>query len=105
MSEFCFYTNHVLLNSQSNNGYGPLSSDPNIKYRLQNLHSATSSPAAFAITQGEILVQEVSSDPSLVNVVLRPHKQPDLDLPKIEYIIYKGILKSSLVNGIGPFHR
>lgn len=100
MSEFCFYTNHVLLNSQSNNGYGPLSSDPNIKYRLQNLHSATSSPAAFAITQGEILVQEVSSDPSLVNVVLRPHKQPDLDLPKIEYIIYKGILKSSLVNGI-----
>lgn len=99
MAEFCFFTDHNLLNVQTSNAFGPVSSNPNTQYRLQNLHTATAPAPAYAIVQGEVLVQEVAADPTLVNIVLRPNKQPDLDLPKIEYIVYKGILKSSLISG------
>ena len=97
MAKFCFFTYHTLLHTQVDKPFGPVVANPNTAYRLQNLHSGSSPLPAFAITQGEILVQEVSA--SLVNIVLKPGIQPDFDFPKIEYIIYKGVLKSSLING------
>lgn len=99
MANFCFFTDHTLLNSQVNKPFGPTAANPNTEYRIQNLHSGTSPLPVFAITQGEILVQEVITNPLLVNIVLKPGVQPDFDFPKIEYIIYKGVLKSSLING------
>lgn len=70
-------------------------------YRLGNMFTASSSPKAFAITGGNILVQDVNGNSNLVNIVLKPFNQPELGFPKILYFIYKGILKSSLVNTNG----
>lgn len=80
------------------NAYGPISEN---EYRLVNLYSATTSPKAFAVSGGNLLVQENSANADLVNIVLKPTEQPDLDLPKISYIIYKNILKSSIIDSQG----
>ena len=99
MANFCFFTDHTLLNNQLDKVFGPTSTNPDTEYRIQNLHTGMSDLPAFAVTSGEILVQEVSTDPALVNIVLKPNNQPDFNFPRIEYIIYKGILKSSLIVG------
>jgi hypothetical protein len=92
-----FFTEPSKLNTQSSNqAFGVIDDD---NYRLGNLFSASSDLKAFAITSGRVLVQEVNGSSTLVNLVLKPDKQPDLDLPKIDYIIYKGIKKNTLING------
>ena len=98
MSDFYFYTEPELLSSQ-NSVFGSDSLSPNDIYSLNNLFSASSNPKAFAITSGTILLQEVAGNSNLVNIILKPSVQPDLDLPKIAFIIYKGILKSELISG------
>lgn len=73
------------------------------QYRLDNMFSAVSgqSPKAFAVTDGLVLVQEIGTT-GKYSIVLKPTTQPDLGLPKIDYIIYKGIKKESIVSGSGP---
>ena len=54
-------------------------------------------PRAFAITNGNLLVLR-NANPLLVNIIFQPDFQPSTVLPDIKYIIYKGILKESLVD-------
>ncbi|WP_147129047.1 hypothetical protein [Subsaximicrobium wynnwilliamsii] len=67
-------------------------------YRLGNMFSISSDAKAFAITDGLILVQQIGTT-DRYNIILKPSVEPDLNLPKISYIIYKGIKKSSLISG------
>lgn len=67
------------------------------KYRLGNMFSSTSSsvnPKAFAICDGVILVQEITGTDKYT-IVLKPSEQPELNFPKIDYILYKGIKKKA----------
>lgn len=92
---FHFFTEPNKLQDQSaNQAFGAI--DEN-NYRLNNIFSATSNPKAFAITSGSILIQPIDSN--TITLVLKPEEQPNLDLPKIDYIIYKGLQKTSLING------
>lgn len=70
------------------------------QFRLGNMFSSSAieAPKAFAITDGLILVQKIDGVDKY-NIVLKPSQQPDLNLPKIDYIIYKGIKKESIING------
>lgn len=70
------------------------------QYRLGNIFSssATEDPKAFAITDGLVLVQKINGVDKY-NIVLKPTQQPDLNFPKIDYIIYKGIKKDSIIDG------
>ena len=97
MADFFFFTDAELLQEQEAAlSFGVV--DKN-NYKIDSMHTASGTPKAYAVTSGKVLVQEVKDNPNLVNVVLKPLNQPDLNLPVIEYIIYKGILKSSLIVG------
>lgn len=106
MADFFFFTDLDLLNAQtSDQAYGPvLSGDPTYdankeKFRLTSMHAATVNPLAYAVCKGQILVQEDSTNPTLVNVILKPENHPNNDLPYIKYFIYRGILKNTLTDG------
>lgn len=94
---FHFFTEPAKLQNQTNGqAFGPI--DEN-NYRLGNMFSATSNAKAFAITGGNVLVQPIEGNSSEVNIILKPEEQPNLNFPKIDYIIYKGVVKSSIING------
>jgi len=93
---FYFFTEPSKLNVQTQNqAFGAIDED---NYRLNNLFTATSNAKAYAIASGNVLVQPITGSTTLVNVVVKPTDQPDLNLPKIDYIIYKGVEKSSLIS-------
>ena len=107
MTKFFFFTDFDLLQAQGNSDvFGAvLPADTDYiagkdRYRLGSKHKATANPLAYAMCKGQILVQQDSVTPTLVNIILKPDRQPDLGLPKIKYFIYRGILKSSLTDGI-----
>lgn len=106
MSDFFFFTDlDLLMNQGSNQAYGPvLSSDPiydsnKQSYRLTSVHSATTNPLAYAVCKGQVCVQQNEANSSLVNIILKPERQPNSNIPAVKYFIYRGILKSSLTNG------
>jgi len=88
----------LLVAQPQNNAYGPINEN---EFSLTNLFNASSTTKAFALTSGNILVQQTTANSDLVNIVLKPHEQPDLDLPKLNYVIYKGVLKSSIIDTVG----
>lgn len=93
-----FFTEPSKLDTQSSGQeFGAI--DEN-QYRLGNMFSssATEDPKAFAVTDGLILVQKINGTDKY-NIVLKPTQQPDLNFPKIDYIIYKGIKKDSIIDG------
>lgn len=93
-----FFTEPLKIQNQtSNQAFGAI--DVN-QYRLGNMFSAISgqTPKAFAITDGQVLVQKIGTT-NKYSIILKPTVQPDLNLPKIDYIIYKGIKEDSLISG------
>lgn len=93
-----FFTEHLKIQDQNlNQAFGAI--DVN-QYRLGNMFSAVSgeTPKAFAITDGQVLVQNIDGT-NKYSIVLKPTIQPDLNFPKIDYIIYKGIKEDSLISG------
>jgi hypothetical protein len=98
MADFFFFTDIDLLNVQTSDlAFGPLNGFENSKYRLCNLHTASSDPSAYAICSGSVFIQVDNTDSTLVNLVLKPSQQPVIDFPTIKYYIYKGIKKTSLI--------
>lgn len=82
--------------------YGPIS--PGMagtdEYRVTSVHTASFNPTAYAACDGIVCVQRIpNTTPPLVNIILRPLVQPALNFAPVKYIIYKGILESSLING------
>lgn len=97
MSDYYFFTEPDKLNSQiAAQSFGAIDAN---QFNIGNTFSATSDPKAIAVTDGVVLVQEISGVTDKVNLILRPLNQPDLDFPKISYYFYKGIKKTSLING------
>jgi murein DD-endopeptidase MepM/ murein hydrolase activator NlpD len=93
-----FFTEPLKIQNQSpNQAFGAI--DVN-QYRLGNMFSAISgqTPKAFAITDGQVLVQKIGAT-NKYSIILKPTVQPDLNLPKIDYIIYKGIKGDNLISG------
>ncbi|MCK6640910.1 MAG: hypothetical protein L6Q81_12585 [Bacteroidia bacterium] len=102
---FHFFTDIDLIASQqSNQSFGPagtttIASVVYDQYRLTSMHSASADLNAYAICSGIVFVQQDLGNSSLVNLILLPNESPNFDFPKIRFFIYKGILKSSLING------
>lgn len=99
-SDYYFFTDTNLLVAQASAGaYGPIakatSTDPD-EYRVTSLHTATSHPTAYAACDAIVCVQRIPGT-SLLNIILKPLVQPALNFAPVKYIIYKGILASSLI--------
>jgi hypothetical protein len=109
MSNFCFFTDadlSGLLNPQAQgSAFGVVSES---EFRVTSLHTAASTPRAFAICDGKVTAQQ-DSQTHIVNLILKPKDQPGggnrINFVAIKYIIYKGILKDSLIAGSGVADR
>ena len=95
-----FFTDIDLLQGQTGaQSFGAkVASNGNDIFQVTSQHSASASPKAYAVCKGKILVQPDEAEPLLVNIILKPEHQP-ANCPPILYYIYRGILKSSLVDG------
>lgn len=85
-----FFTNPALITQASNQAYGPVSEN---EFRLTTKFTASAGAKAFAICQGIVLVQPQKDQPTKVNLVIRPYKQPIQGI-NIKYFVYRGLNKS-----------
>jgi hypothetical protein len=102
-NNYYFFTDTNLLVAQTTGAYGPIAkaalTDPD-DYRVTSLHTASSNPTAYAACDAIVCVQR-GPNTALVNIILKPLVQPALNFAPVRYIIYKGILASSLIDGNG----
>lgn len=107
MGKMHFFTNPDLLNIQSSiQAFGAKSSETNggVQYDVFNtssIHSATVDAEAIAPMNGIVCFQEDINDNNLINVIICPSENTHLVNKIIKFIIYKGILKSSIVQSSG----
>lgn len=100
MAKVHFFTEHSKLTPQTPaDSFGPDLSNPSVTtiYNISSRFSLSATSKAFACQTGDIIVQESASNSSLVNIILKPYDT--ILATKVEYYIYRGILKSSLIAG------
>lgn len=98
-----FFTEaHLLDPTQPTNGaFGPDATNPTTVFHLTNKFTATANPKAFAVSTGQVLVQQ-TSDPDLVNVIIKPIHQGGIDFLDVKYFVYRGVLKEKLISTSDP---
>lgn len=101
MHFFCELTNLPALESQS---FGPIAVTPGPDYSKKfgisscfDLSSNTNAVKAFACQAGMMIVQQ-SSNPALVNLIIKPDKSSDIKFPPAVYYIYRGISAASFLD-------
>lgn len=71
-------------------GYGSVSAT---SFRLTSSFTASVGGAAlraYAVCRGAVLIQEVDGHPDLVNLVLKPERQPNPHYAPVEFFVYRG---------------
>lgn len=99
MGKYYFFTEPDILNTQpliNPISFGPVYNNELTQYRLTNFHSATQDAKAFAVCNGTVLGQLNGS--GSLNLVLRPSQQLYYNNLKIEFFVYRGLDKNSLIN-------
>lgn len=112
MGDLFFFTDVDLLNDTGSPGaqdtpdaFGPQTISA---FRLNSKHksNSTAAPHAYAVARGFILIHKIPGDSLHVNLILKPSDQPagngGIGLPRIKYIIYRNVLKNSLIVGSNP---
>ncbi|MCX6312072.1 MAG: hypothetical protein NT084_10615 [Bacteroidetes bacterium] len=100
------FTDFDLLPVQSGtNNFGPDTTNPTTEYRTWSaftgiLNSATQLKA-YAVSDGEFFIQEVTGNTNVVNLILKPDTQPESNYGLVKYIVYRGIKKSSFLDSNG----
>lgn len=107
MARFHFFTDISLFQNSgiqpASKAFGPIvSGDSDYvsgkdSFRLTSLHTSSSDLTAFAVCNGVVFVQEQSG--GLLNIILKPTDNPPFNFPKVKFYIYRGVKKSSLING------
>jgi len=110
MANLFFFTDTDSLNAQTED-YGPLLDGGN--YPREDLYQVTSKLLgtlgikAYVMLKGKIIAQEITTyapptlppaSPTHVNLILQPEDPLNINIGHIKYIIYKGILKSSIID-------
>lgn len=100
MSNFYFFTDPGLLASQgAAQAFGPAgASAGKDQFRVTDVHTSTSTEVpAFAICDGVLCAQEDGQ--GTLTLILKPSQAPPFESPVVSYFIYKGVDKTSLLNG------
>jgi hypothetical protein len=94
-----FFIDHLELTAQAAaQGYGPDATQPTTLFNVTSRFQLANEAKAFACQESMMIVQQSAVDATLVNIVLKPN--PALTIPlAVRYYVYRGILKSSLING------
>lgn len=83
--------------------YGPVATALTTEYRTMSAFTGIASGTilkAYAVTNGEFFIQEVPSS-NVINLILKPDNQPDNKIGLVKYFVYRGIKKSSFLQGSG----
>lgn len=102
MAHFYFFTDIDLLNEQQQlEAFGPLAPElGQDRYQLCSLHNTSgSTPNAYAVCDGIVFIQQDTTEPTLVNLILKPLKTTDTHIGVVKFYIYKGIKKETLIEG------
>lgn len=100
------FTDFDLLPSQTgNNNFGPVDGALTTEYSTWSAFSGVLNNAtqlkAYAVTDGEFFIQEVTGNPAIVNLILKPDAQPESHYGHVKYFVYRGIKKSSFLDNNG----
>ncbi|MDN3548775.1 hypothetical protein [Mucilaginibacter aquaedulcis] len=90
-----FFTDPAVVTQSAVQAFGPAS--PNI-FHTTSSFNITADALAFAICSGVVSVQPQTGNNNLVNLILRPFKQPIIGI-NIKYFIYRGLKKVDFFNG------
>ncbi len=92
-----------LLSQNANNEFGSITTTVagQERFQLTSVHNCTNNAKAYAITDAFMAVQPDSSNPLLVNVILKPTDESSIGDSKIKFIIYRGIKKDSIFDTNG----
>ncbi|MCD4779655.1 MAG: hypothetical protein K8S27_03785 [Candidatus Omnitrophica bacterium] len=91
-----FFVETDYLDPQTDDqAFGPILSAETTSFRLGSLHTVSADSKAFAVTSGQLIAQSI--DAALVTLVLKPYSQIK-GLPPIQYFVYRGIRRSSLID-------
>lgn len=82
-----FFTDPSAITQSAAQAFGPVSDNV---YRLTSKFSLTGDTDAFAVCTGVALVQPQAGNANLVNLILRPFKQPITGF-NIKYFVYRGL--------------
>ena len=100
MFNIFFYCDPGLIQKQTaTNKYGPIDNSPEQSFRVTNLHSSSVDNPAYAVCDGFLFMQAGEGD--TLNLILKPLQDNFGNDIKVQYIIYKGIKKSSLLESDG----
>lgn len=96
MSNIFYYCDPGLIQKQNpQTKYGPLDNSTDKNFRVTNLHSSSTDNPAYAVCDGFLFMQ--LGEGSSLNLILKPMQETFGNGLKIQYVIYKGIKKSSLL--------
>jgi hypothetical protein len=86
------------------NNFGPVSSALTTEYRTWNAFTGISSGTvlkAYAVTNGEFFIQEITGNANAINLILKPDNQPDNKIGLVKYYVYRGLRKDSFLQSSG----
>jgi len=93
-----FFIDQDQLTAQTEvNAYGPVSTDLTNRYNITSRFNLTNEAKAFACVSGQLIVQQSTVDPTLVNLILKPCFELDIPL-NVGYYVYRGVLKNTLID-------
>jgi len=95
-----FFTDPAAITQSAAQAFGPIAADgsPAEAFHVTSSFTVAADTRAFAICTGVVLVQPQTGSDSLVNLILRPFKQPISGL-NIKYFIYRGLKKADFFSG------
>lgn len=100
MAKFFFFTDIDSVDNQTGaDAFGPVIGSSDTQFCVTSIHRAVSGKTtnAHAVCAGQLMVQEAGNN--LVNLILRPTEQPPFSFPEVKFFIYRGVQRTSLVNG------
>lgn len=94
-----FFVEGGAISQSSGQAFGPVEGEVETKFRITSKFSIGSPAKAISICKGVVLIQPQTGSNTLVNLILRPYKQPYPGL-NIKYFIYRGLRRDDFfVNG------
>ena len=106
-----FFVDHTAVDVQTNDiTYGPVSTGPPAdkenKFRVTSLFKASADVKAYAAVAGTVMLQRVSDEanpgaylPDVVNLVIKPYKQPMPGFTPVKYFIYRNLRLDNFLMG------
>ncbi len=100
-----FFIDEAALPAQTTSGttpdmtFGPDATTPTTKFNITTQHQLASAAKAYACQKGMMVLQQNSSNTSLVNAIIKPSTPLKVGDLKVRYYVYKGLDIASFFNG------